>query len=287
MLKLMKKFWMPVYEGEDDAAAASAAAAAASASSAAEKAAADDAAAAAVAAAKKTGSGDGDDDKKFSQKDLNRLLAEDKRKHQEKTSTLTNEIDALKAKNDLTDTERKDLESKNAELRKLNVTAEQLKKEDEKRLRNDYENQLTLVTKERDDWKTRFTTETIERSIIDASMSHDAFVPAQVVAILGPQTRLKEAVDDDGKPTGALTPTVSLDDIQEGKPITLELAPEEAVKRMTEMDQYLNLFKGKGAGGIGGSNRASGSKGGKMTMAQAAKELSPPEYRKWCKENGY
>ena len=79
---------------------------------------------------------------------------------------------------------------------------------------------------------------------------------------------------------------MTFNDTKEGKPVTLELTPAEAVKRMSEMDEYLNLFKGKGSGGIGGTNRGGGNKGAAMTAAQAAKTLSPAAFQEWRKKNG-
>jgi len=267
------KYWKPVYDDASEAAAVAAAAAAEEAAAAAEK-----------AAAEKAAKAKGSEGKTFTQDELNAILAKDRREHKEKNSSLLDEIEALKAKQNLTNEERENLEAKVKELRQTNMTAEQLKKEQEEKLRTDYEGKLTAALREKEDWKKLFTTTEIQRSIVDAAAAHEAYVPAQVVAILGPTTRLSEALDDEGKPTGKYTPLVSLQDVKEGKPITLELTPEDAVKRMSEMDQFLNLFKGKGAGGIGGQNRGGSGKGGKLTQAEAASK-GPEFYRKWVKEN--
>lgn len=252
------KFFLPCYEGDGGGAGAAGAAGA-------------------------TGDPPPTGDKTFTQEQVNSILAKQKRELQEKNTGLMSEIEALQKKQSLSAEERKQLESRVEELRKANMTAEQLKSEDEKKLRNKFESEINNLTSERDKWKTNFTNETIQRAIVDASAANDAFVPAQVVAILKPQTRLVEDVDDEGKPKGVYTPKVTFEDTKEGKPVTLELSVADAVKRMSEMDQYLNLFKGKGSGGIGSNNK--GGSGGTLTAAEAAK-LPPQEYRKWREKNG-
>ncbi len=233
--------------------------------------------------------GKGDDGKTFTQDQIDTILAKDRRKNEAKAkdqhTKLMEEVNALKTKATLTSKEREELEGRITELRKANMTAEELQKEETNKIQSDLQSKLDVVTKSADDWRNHFSNSEIKRAIVDAAASHNAFVPAQVVAILKPSTRLVEAVDDDGKPTGEYTPKVTFEDIKEGKPVTLELSPAEAVKRMTEMDNYLNLFKGKGSGGIGGSNRGSGGSGsgsGEMTAAEAAK-LPPAAYKEWRK----
>jgi len=198
------------------------------------------------------------------------------------------EIEALQTKSKLTSEEKSQLENKVDELRKANMTAEQLKQEDEQKLRKTFESRIEELTADSEKWKTNFTTSTIQRSIVDAAAKHEAFVPTQIVAILKDKTRLVETVDDDGKPLGAYTPKVTFEDTKDGKPVTLELTVEDAVKRMSEMDDYLNLFRNKGSGGIGGSNKGgAGGKGAKMTHAEAAVHFKddPAGYQKWRKDN--
>lgn len=227
--------------------------------------------------------------KTFTQEQVDSIVGNAKKALMEKNSGLMAEIEALNQKSKLTTAETKRLEDANAELRKANMTAEQLQAENEKKLKNDFDAQISELTADRDNWKKLHTTDKIERSIIDAASvkEHKAIVPSQVLAILKPDTRLVEATDSDGKPTGELTPKVTFKDTKDGKPVTLELTPLEAVKRMSEMEQHLNLFEGKGSGGIGGSNKGGGSKGGKMTHAEAAVHFKddPAGYQKWRKDN--
>ena len=238
MIRYINKVWFTVFEGEEDAAAKAAADAAA-------------AKAAADAAAAKGG--------KFTQEDVNRLLADEKRKHEARTRKAIDELEAIKARATLTDQERTELETRLDNMKNELLTKEEMaKKELEKNTRK-FTEELTKTTAERDAWQQRFSDSTIQRTITDAAIATKAINARQVIAILRPDTRLVEALDADGKPTGEMIAKVEFSDVdKDGKPVTLDLTVAEAVKRMSELEEYANLFKADGVGGAGGTNRGSG-----------------------------
>lgn len=227
---------------------------------------------AAAAGAGDGGAGDG----KFTQEDVNRMLAEDRRKHKKNTQAALDELEALKSRSNLNKQEREELEGRIKTLNEQLLTKEELAAKDKTKMQTDFENQISGLTTERDEWKNRFTDANIIRSLTDAAVVNNSFNPEQVVAILRQNTQLAEELDAEGKPTGHFVPEVSFEDKdKEGKPVTLKLSPGDAVKRMSEMDQYLNLFKGDGTGGIGGTTRP----GGKAPdIGDLAKD--PEAYRK-------
>jgi len=236
------KFWNPVFDdGDGDGAGAGDAAAKAVV----------DAAAAKAAATGKT----------FTQEDMNRVLADEKRKHQANTRKALEELEAIKAKATLTDQERQELESRVETMRNELLTKEELAKKEQDKLSKKYSEDTTKLTAERDAWQQRFTDSTIQRSITDAAVTSKAYSPKQIVAILQPDTRLVESLDAEGHPTGEMIAKVEFSDVdKDGKPVTLDLTIAEAVKRMSEMDEYANLFKTDGVGGVGGTNNARGTK---------------------------
>ena len=61
---------------------------------------------------------------------------------------------------------------------------------------------------------------------------------------------------------------------KDGRTITLDLPVDEAVKKLTEKDEFANLFKGKGTGGLGGQNRD-----GKAPDIEAIARTDPAKYR--------
>ena len=136
------------------------------------------------------------------------------------------------------------------------------------------------MTSDRDSWKSRYTESKIIRAIKDASTSNKAFDSDTIVAILRPHTELIESLDDNGKSTGQFAEKVKFLD-PEGKdgPTELIVTASEAVKRMTELDKYQYLFEGRGTGGTGQNNGASGKS---TDVEKLAKD--PAAYRKARRE---
>jgi len=129
-----------------------------------------------------------------------------------------------------------------------------------------------------------YASSTIERSLQDAAITGEAIQPRQIVSILGNTTRLTEVLGEDGKPTGRYAPVVTFNDQdKEGKPVTLELSPGDAIKRMRELPEYGNLFKGTAKGGLGEGGGAAGSRGGQPALESLMKD--PAAYAKWRKDN--
>lgn len=202
-----------------------------------------------------------DANKTFTQEEVNRMLKKDREKHQQQTQKALDELEMLKKRSNLTDKERKSLDSRINQLQDELLTKEQLSAKEKDRMKADYEKQLKQALEERDDFKGRFTENLIKREIVDAAVEHDAFVPDQIVKMLRPDTQLIEELNEAGEPTGNLIPQITLADVdQDGKPFDAKLTPSQAVKRMKEMEEYQNLFKGDGIGGVGGNNRGGGKK---------------------------
>lgn len=233
--------------------------------------------------------GDGDDKglkddkttKTFTQDQVNKMLAEDRRKHASRTQKAIDELNALKERANITANERAELESRIEEMSNQLLTKEELAKKDLAKAEKKSKEIQESLTVDRDFWKNRYTQETIDRAIIGAAVEHNAFNPEQIVAMLGPHTRLVEESDDEGKPNGQYATIVKFADTDdEGKPITLDLSVKDAVKRMTEIDKFLNLFKTEGQGGLGAHSKAGGKP---LNIAEIAKD--PAKYREWRKKN--
>jgi hypothetical protein len=243
---ISNKIWTPVYEGEGEGGEAAPTAVAP---------------AAAPAAASPATSIGGVEFSAEQQKAMNGILAQEKRQHQKVTQKALDEAQAASKKAQLTTQERKDLEQRLGQLQDELLTKEELSKKHAERQRMTYEEKVNNLTGERDSWQERYTESTIKRSITDAAATNNAFSPRQIVSILGAQTRLVEVLDQQGKPTGKLEPKVKFDDVdKDDNPVVLDLSPKEAVKRMKEMEEYLNLFKGEGTGGAGMRSQPGGRK---------------------------
>jgi hypothetical protein len=276
MLKLFRSVFTPVYEGEGTGTESGNAEKAAAEKAAAEKAAAEKAA--------KEGNGTGEDDKPtISQKKLNSLLAEEKRKYQKQIEGQVTQLEELKKAQGLTQQQRDDLQKRIEDLNNSLLSKEELARKERERLGKEHQTALKGVTDERDTWKSRFAVSTINRSIQDEAVRAKAFNPEQIVDLLATKSTLEEVTDAEGKPTGDFITKIRFSDVdKEGRPITLNLTVPEAVKRMKELpDRFGNLFESGLIGGLGGNRQGNTGTGGKKP-----EDMTPDEYREWRKKPG-
>jgi hypothetical protein len=198
-----------------------------------------------------------DSSKLLTQKQVDELIAKETGKLKEGHRNTLEELNLLKEQANLTVKERADLEQKIEAAQATLITTEELAAQNAEKLEKRHTKEIEDLTNRKSHWKKLYTTSTINGAIRDACEieGQQAFSSKQVLAILSPDTKLVEALDKQGKPNGILTPEVSFKDKdKDGKPIVLKLHPTEAVKRMSEMTEHANLFKGKGKGGGGLNN---------------------------------
>jgi hypothetical protein len=217
------------------------------------------------------------------QAELNRILADEKRKHQANTQKAIDELELLRTKADMTEKDRNELDARMQTLRDTLKTREEQEREARQKLERDYKKQLEETSAAAKNWEQKYTTSTIRTALVTEAAAVNAYDPGQILAIIGPDTSLEEKLDSEGKPTGELVPVVTWRDEKDGQPITLKLSPKEAVKRMSESDRFLNLFKGKGSGGAGGG---SGRPAGPLSQNDIRNLIrtNPEEYRRLRKE---
>lgn len=226
--------------------------------------------------------GAGDDKPTLTQKQVNALIKAEKEKHQRQTQAQIKQLEDIKKAKGLTEQEKSALEKRIEDLSNSMLSKEELSKKEKARLESQYKTDLEKANKEKEGWQGRYTREKIERSILDAAVAADGYDSDQFVALLSPNTRLVEALDEGGQPTGAFSPVVKFTDYDsEGKPKQLDLSVAEAVKRMKEMPKYGNLFKSGAAGGLG-SSRDNNRRG----SGKAEKDMTPAEWREHRKKIG-
>jgi hypothetical protein len=212
----------------------------------------------------------------FTQDQVNKFLAEERRKSAEKTKKALEELDLVKSKATLTDQERKDMEGRIESLSNELLTKEELAKKEKETIAKKLETEKQQAITERDSWQRRFVDSNISTALTQAAVEGKAYNPEQIIALLKPQTRMVEELGEDGKPTGNLIPKVKLSDMgKDGKQVTLELHPKDAVKRLRESEAFVNLFNDDSNGGLGKFSKA---KDGQLDVAEAAKD--PATYRK-------
>jgi hypothetical protein len=198
------------------------------------------------------------DEPMVSQSKLNSLLAAEKRKYEEPAKKALAELEQIKQTANMTAQEKQALEERMESLRNEFLTKEELAKKEKATLEKKYQTDLEGEKAASQAWKERYTASTIERSIADAANQHKAFSSLQIEAILKPLTKLEEIVDETGKPTGSFKPVVTFTDATDkGESMLYKLSPSEAVKRMSEKEEFFNLFKSEATGGVGGYNVSS------------------------------
>lgn len=254
--------WYTVAEGEDEAAKKAAE----------EKAAAD---AAAAEAAKKEEEAKKSGVKLFTQDEVNKIMADNKRALQARNEALIKELETLKKGGNLSAEQKVQLEGRIETLQNELLTKEELSKKENEKLKKESQKALEAATKERDEWRNRFTTATIQRTITDAAVENKAINPRQIVAILQQKANLAPVTDAEGNPTGELVPKVKFEtNDKDGKPVTIDITIPEAVKQMKDMDEYLNLFQGEGTSGLGAGSKSSGKVADAKSLAK-----DPQKYR--------
>ena len=259
--------WSSCFEGEDDAAKAAA-----------DKAAADKAAADAAAAAGKT----------FTQEDLNRFLAEDRRKHQTQLKEQAEKLETVLKNSQLTEQDRKvlqeNLEAVKGQLRSAEAAAAKEKQE----LEQAFQGKLVDAEKKSQIWEGLYRESMIQRSLQDAAVKGDAWQPGQIVTLMKPMTKLVACVDPTtNRPNGQYEVQIEMldTDPKTGQQVMMNRTPEAAVARMKELpEQFGNLFKAGVVSGIGSSSATGGlmpGKGGQIDV----RKLTPQQYREIREKN--
>ncbi len=220
--------------------------------------------------------------KTFTQDDVNKLLAEDRKKNQQSRTKLIETLEKFKTTANLTEQEKENLAQRIEQLQNETLTAQELAKKDKDALVKGHAKELTKANQQTDFWKSLYSKEKIDREITDAAIEFEAASPQQIRRLLSGDTKLVETIDKDGKPTGVWTPKVNfaITSDEDGSSKILELNVKEAVKRMKEMPEHGNLFKTSATGGVGSYNVSGGS-----TFKGKTPPTDPVEYAKWRKEN--
>ena len=241
---------------------------------------------AALAAQAAQAAGGGAKPKVFTQDDINRYLAEDRRKHEEKVTKVESEYKRVLENFQLTENQRKQLEEGLETVRAESRTKEENLSKQFENLKNESQKTAKSLAEERDSWKNRYETTEIRRSIQDAANKGEAYRSDHILAILQPLTRMTTIMDQTGKATSDLAPRVHwpANDPKTGESLTNVFTADEAVNYMKDKpDEYGYLFKSGAQGGIGGGNGTgtTAGKNGKVDVTQ----LTPAQYRELRKKN--
>lgn len=226
-------------------------------------------------------------DGRFSQEQLNRFLADDRRKHQQKYEGLEAAYKEALQDQNLGSEQRDKLQAQLEDLQKQFRSKEQQLAYEKKQVEEQAKKDVETLTAKAVEWEDRFKTTLRDRALQDAAISADAFNPAQIVTLLSPMTKITEELDEAGHTTGNLVPVIDFPDTDEttGKRIMTQRTPEEAVTRMKALpDLFGNLFKANVVSGIGGNSATGGvapGDGGRVDPTNLTQE----QYNKIRRDN--
>lgn len=234
--------------GEDDAAKA--------------KAAEDEAARAAAAAAAASG-------KSFTQADLDRVVAKQRRELNEKH---LEEINRLKKAQGLTDEERKSLEKRSAELEDALLSEKDRARNEIERTRKEALTQVEQAKKMADQNWALYTSAIVSTEISTAAAKHKAFNPTQIDAIVRPMSVVEEEKDEALKPTGRHIVLIKVRE-KDDKGVVKEVkySVDKYIEKMRSSDEFANLFLSERQGGMGYRPGSKGSGGESKNLSATQK----------------
>ncbi len=225
--------------------------------------------------------------KVFTQDDVNRFLADDRRKHIQKYEALEGAYKEALENQTLTAEQRAKLQEQLEDVQKRFRSKEQQLEMDKKALEERYNSDTKKLQEAVVIWEAKYKSSVTDRALLDAAIQNDSFNPTQIVGLLRPMTRMVEQIGDSGQPTGELVPMIDFPDIDTntGESIMTRRTPEEAVRRMKELpEQYGNLFKSNVVSGIGAGSATGGLASGANGRVDPRK-LTTEQYIKLRKEN--
>jgi hypothetical protein len=212
----------------------------------------------------------------FTQEQVNKILAEDRRKHQAQMQRVEKQLQDTLATAKLTQEERQKLEDSLENVQKQLRTKEEQAKIEKKQLEDQYTIKIRELEERAVKAETRYVDSTINRSLLDAAVAGDAFNPNTVISVLRPYVKM---VDD--------KPMIDFPDVsaETGEPIVKQMTPDEAIKRMKQLPEtYGNLFKSGVVGGLGAGSATGGLTPGSNGKVDPRK-LTMDQYLKLRKEN--
>lgn len=207
-------------------------------------------------------------------------------KHKQAQKELAAQLEKQKKSKGLSDEERTALQTRIDELENEFLSEKEKAERAAKAEREQYASQIDSLTGQTKHWRSSYEREVLKNGLRAAASEHKAYDRSgdQIAAILGPMVEFKDVLDDDDQPTGDVKPVIRFPDVDSKTKdsITMEYTIGEAVKRMTELDKYANLFEDTMRGGLGGGKNG-GKPAGKIDVRKLAKE-NPAEYRRLRKE---
>ncbi len=224
--------------------------------------------------------------KTFTQDEVNRLMAENKKNLQRQNQEMATQLETLKQNANLTKEERDELATRIDTLQQQYLSKEELARQAQEKKESKYKQELESATTQAKSWQERHNDLFKSQVITQAAADNGAFSTKQMLEYFSPRGEIVPQMGEDGKPTGQLLVVVPIDVEKDGKVERVKLPVPDAVKTMKTMPQlYGNFFKGEGSAGLGlqSGNTGQHANGGKIEFSPT---MSEADYAKWRKQEG-
>ncbi len=232
----------------------------------------------------------GNGEPKFTQADVDRMMAEHRKGLQKTNQELIEQLEQLRQSANLTAQQKEEVEARIQTLSQQHLTKEQQAQEEYTKLKKKYEKETKELAEREVTWKSRFENTLIDNAIAVGASEHNARSAKQLQMMFRSQAKVVEVVDEGGKPTGvweARLPVEVVDPKTKQKTV-LELPIPEALGKLKEVDEFANLFNTDGRSGFGGNNyggrNGSGANGGSNGTLPDFSKMSPEEFAEWRKK---
>jgi hypothetical protein len=227
-------------------------------------------------------------EKAFNQDDVNKFLADDRRKHNDKYSKLEQTYKTMLADKNLATETKSKLELELQDLQKTFRTKAQQADYERKQVEEKLTSEMSGYKESATRWEGMYKDSVIQRSLQDAAIGGEAFNPLQIVNLLRGNTTMRPAMDPEGvEIPNEMIPMIDFPDKDDttGESVTTLRTPQEAVQRMKELpEQFGNLFRANVVSGIGAGAATGGVTSGEGGRVDVSK-LSTEQYRRMRKEN--
>ncbi len=199
--------------------------------------------------------GDDTGKKQFSQADVNRLLANNKKALQATVTKLQAQQVTLQQSNTATQDEKDTLAGTISELEGQLMSQKEISDRDKKRTDKEHSEAVSKAEAERDTWRGRFESTLAVNALTQAAVEHKAFDPSQIVNMHQNAVTINE-VSKDGVGTGKFEARMKLQTLNDkSESVELDLTVPEAVKELATRPTYANLFNFDGKHGLQRTNR--------------------------------
>ncbi len=196
--------------------------------------------------------------KRYTQDEVNTLLKRDKDAAKKERDELRAQLEKLNAEG-ITQENRDALQARIDELANAGKTLEERTKESLANKDKEWAKKYDVSQGEIKKWRTEYETYRAETEVLKAGVEYKATNPSQIYRMIKSDIFYVETLDENNKGTGKYVPKMKVEVKEGNETKTLELSIPEGIKKMSEMEDFSNLFGSGASSGLGGSNNGSGT----------------------------